>query len=437
MKKKNMITGAALALSLTLAGCSAGTAAASPAGESSTPASAVQTAQAVLDNTETLVTDVNMTSGGAIDTSDLFTERDLTQTADVSEAVYYTVQDGESITISAAGVYVLSGTAENMTVIVNAGDSDKVQLVLNGVSITNESTPCIFVENADKVFVTTSSSDNTLTVTGAFAENSELDADAVITSKDDIVFNGVGVLSINSSEDGIDGKDDVKFTGGTLNISCQDDAIEANDSFAAADGKLTINAADDGIHAENEDDNTKGSVYFCGGTYDITAGDDAVHGETIVQIDGGTFTITGAEGLEGTWVQINGGDITINASDDGINAANKSSAYTTAAEINGGTITITMGAGDTDAVDSNGNLIITGGTIDITAQFPFDYDGQVEFTGGTVTVNGQQVTAITNQMMGGMPGQMPQDGQTPPDGPQGQRPEGGPMGGGMPGQMHP
>ena len=167
MKKKHMMTGAAVALSLALAGCAAGTAAvsAAPAAESSTPASAVQTAQAVLNNTETLVTDVNMTSSGALDTADLFTERDLTQTADVSEAVYYTVQDGENISITAEGVYVLSGTAENMTVIVNAGDSDKVQLVLNGVSITNESTPCIFVENADKVFVTTSSSDNTLTVT--------------------------------------------------------------------------------------------------------------------------------------------------------------------------------------------------------------------------------------------------------------------------------
>ncbi|MBQ6355856.1 MAG: hypothetical protein IJI52_02040, partial [Solobacterium sp.] len=70
MKKKHMMTGAAVALSLALAGCAAGTAAvsAAPAAESSTPASAVQTAQAVLNNTETLVTDVNMTSGGAIDT---------------------------------------------------------------------------------------------------------------------------------------------------------------------------------------------------------------------------------------------------------------------------------------------------------------------------------------------------------------------------------
>ena len=323
MKKKNLMTGAALALSLTLAGCSANTtaaASASPTAESSEPASAVQTAQAVLENTEALVTTVSTSGGGAIDTADLFTERDLTQTPDVSEAVYYTVQDGENITITAAGVYVFSGTASNMTVIVNAGDSDKVQLVLNGLSITNESAPCIYVASADKVFVTTSSSDNNLTVTGTFAENSELDADAVITSRDDIVFNGVGVLNITSSTDGIDGKDDIKVTGGTLNISCQDDAIEANDSYCGADGTVTIQAADDGIHAENEDDITKGSVYICGGTYDITAGDDAIHGETIMQIDGGTFSITAAEGLEGTWVQVNDGDITINASDDGTEA---------------------------------------------------------------------------------------------------------------------
>ena len=59
-----------------------------------------------------------------------------------------------------------------------------------------------------------------------------------------------------------------------------------------------------------------------------------------------------------------------------------------------------MGQGDTDAIDSNGDLIITGGNIDITAQFAFDFDGQVTFSGGTVYVNGQQVSSITNSMMG-------------------------------------
>ena len=63
-----------------------------------------------------------------------------------------------------------------------------------------------------------------------------------------------------------------------------------------------------------------------------------------------------------------------------------------------------MAQGDTDALDSNGNLLVSGGTIDITAQFAFDYDGTASFTGGTITVNGEQVTEITNSMMmgGGM-----------------------------------
>ena len=63
-----------------------------------------------------------------------------------------------------------------------------------------------------------------------------------------------------------------------------------------------------------------------------------------------------------------------------------------------------MGQGDTDALDSNGDLFINGGTVDITAQFPFDYDGQGQLNGGTVTVNGEQVSELTNQMMGGMGG---------------------------------
>ena len=75
-----------------------------------------------------------------------------------------------------------------------------------------------------------------------------------------------------------------------------------------------------------------------------------------------------------------------------------------------------MGSGDTDAIDSNGDLLITGGTIDITGQSPFDCDGSCQHTGGTIIVNGTQTDDITNQMMGGqhggqMGGQMGQFGK--------------------------
>ena len=111
--------------------------------------------------------------------------------------------------------------------------------------------------------------------------------------------------------------------------------------------------------------------------------------------------ISGTEGLEATYVKINGGDISVSASDDGVNAARKSSAYTPAVEINGGTLTIAMGAGDTDGVDANGSLIINGGTISITGQSAFDCDGTVQYNGGVLIVNGQQVDSIPMQQMGG------------------------------------
>ncbi len=351
---------------------------------------------------EEVVAVANMVSGGVIDTTDLFSNRDLRQTADLSEATSLTVSDGQTLTINTEGVYVISGTAENATIVVEAGDEDKVQLVLDGLTVTNEDFPVIYVKNADKVFITTTQgSENTLSVTGSFTADGDTNTDAVIFSRDDLVLNGLGTLNISSSDNGIACKDDLKVTGGTVNISCVADGIEVNDSFSMADGTVNIATYKDGIHAENDEDATQGTVYVCGGSLNISAGDDAVHGTSYVQIDGGALNLSAAEGIEGTYIQVNGGDVNIEASDDGINAAWKSNASTPTVEINDGTLTIVMGQGDTDGIDSNGNLIINGGTIDVTGQSPFDYDGQAQYNGGTLIVNGSQTDSITNQMMGG------------------------------------
>ena len=63
-----------------------------------------------------------------------------------------------------------------------------------------------------------------------------------------------------------------------------------------------------------------------------------------------------------------------------------------------------MGAGDTDAIDSNGNIIMNGGTVSVTGNSTFDYDGYAQYNGGTIIANGQQVSEIPNQMMGGRGG---------------------------------
>ena len=337
--------------------------------------------------------------------SDLFTERDLTQTADLSEAQTVAVISDSTYTIDKDGVYVLSGTAENFTVVVDAGDEDKVQLVLDGLCVTNGSDPVIYVKNADKVFVTSAGSDSMLTVTGTFSSDGSTGTDAVIFSKDDLVLNGTGTVTVSSTDNGVSCKDDLKITGGTWNITCTADALEANDSIAVAGGTLNIRTSKDGLHAEYDEDNTVGWITIEGGTLNITAKDDAIHATTVLTINGGELNITAAEGLEATQVEINGGTVEITATDDGINAGQKSKALSVGITINGGEISIDMGAGDTDAVDSNGYLTITGGTIDISGQSSFDADGTISWTGGTIYVNGSQISTITNQMMGGgMPG---------------------------------
>lgn len=258
--------------------------------------------------------------------------------------IYNIVLSNESVTIDSEGVYYISGSLTDNQILVNT--SDNVKLVLNNVTIKNSKGAAIYVESAKNTYIELVG-ENTLE--GTVTE----DIDAVIYSKDDLFLEGDGTLNITSNIDGIKSSDDLTIYSGTYNITSSDEGIQGKDSVTIIDG---------------------------------------------------TFNITSAEGLEATYVRINGGDVTINASDDGINAANKSTNYSIKVEINDGNITIKMGQGDTDGIDSNGDLYINGGTINIIGNSPFDYDGTAKYSGGTMIVNGTETTEITNQMMGG--GQM-------------------------------
>lgn len=401
---------ASLGFAMILSGCSGTTDTATGWGDDAPTKETTTAVEGATDqDTETgqayttQMTELTGATGGKLSAEDLFTERDLSQTVDITGATSYQLEDGKDITITAEGVYVIQGTAANVTIYVDAGDTDKIQIVLDGATIVNDDAPAIYVRSADKVFVTTTSSENALSVTGLFVADGDTNLDAVIFSRSDLVLNGTGTLTVTSTANGISSKDDLKVTGGTLTIDCAGDGLEANDSVAIAGGTITITAQEDGIDAEYDDGT--GYVYITGGAISIQAADDGIQGTELVQIDGGTITISAEEGIEGTYVQLNGGTIDIYATDDGINASAKSGSTVPVLEINGGDVTISMAQGDTDALDSNGYLYINGGTVNISAQFAFDFDYDAELTGGTVYVNGNQVTSITNSMMdGGMTG---------------------------------
>ena len=419
MKKMNMITAVLAAiLAMTMTGCgmnqNAGTTAETPAvtiSDSVNTEESVNSSEAASVNEKVndtaAVMELSQKAESAEQDSELFTKRDLAQTADLSEAQRITVTDGQTIDITDEGVYVISGSAKNCTIRVSADETTKIQLVLDDVSITNDDFPAIYVISADKVFVTTTDSENILTVSGQFRADGDTNTDAVIFSKDDLVLNGTGTLHITSNYgNGVTCKDDMKITGGTYNVTTARDSFEANDSISVYDGTFNIKTDKDGFHCEN--DEAEGTITILGGTYTITGGSDGMQASALLQIDSGTMNITAAEGLEATYVLINDGNINISASDDGINASASTNAYETAVEINGGNLNVAVGQGDTDAIDANGSIYVNGGTINITAQMSsFDYDRTAEFNGGTIIINGQEVSEISQSKMGsGMHGGM-------------------------------
>ena len=351
-----------------------------------------------------------------IDITDMFTKRDLAGTYEESEAVKITlsgktatcdssnvqIEDGV-VTIKAAGVYVLSGTLTDGTVVVDAGDDDKVQLVLDGVSITAADYAAIYAKNADKVFVTLAEdTENTLTVSGDYVQTDDNNVDAVIFAKCDLTLNGGGSLSVkDTTGHGIVSKDDLVVTGGTYTIDSQDHCLNGKDSVRIADGTFTLSCDEDGIHAGN-DDQQDGYVYIEGGDINISVGDDGIHAEGLLIITGGDIDISKSyEGIEGYKILVTGGDIDVAASDDGFNAAGGSSG--SSGDNKGGSFDGTGdnkgGFGGNPGGDMNGSTPPArpdgNGQSDGTPGGPgmggagmdADYDAYILITGGTININ--------------------------------------------------
>ena len=294
-----------------------------------------------------------------IDVSNAFSDRDLDGSYDESKATRIALSDGgttvtgdgatvsgNTVTITAAGTYLISGTLSEGQIKVEANEADKVQLVLSGATVTSANSAALHVAKADKVFLTLADgSENTLATSGAYAATDDSAIDGAVFSRSDLTVNGGGSLAVSSAEgNGIVCKDDVVLASGTATVTAAKHAIQANDSVRIAGGSYTLRAGTDGIHAKNDEDSKLGYIYVAGGSLDITAesdgfdanyvlrvdggtitvsaGDDGLHAESDLSVNGGDITVTKSnEGLEGARVTIAGGTQDVVASDDGVNAS--------------------------------------------------------------------------------------------------------------------
>ncbi|MBP5271815.1 MAG: carbohydrate-binding domain-containing protein, partial [Clostridia bacterium] len=242
-------------------------------------------------NPETAETTTAKTTAAASDDSsaptstntDLFTDRDLDPSYDSATTIDLN-KESSRVTITEAGTYVLTGTLHGQ-VVVKVADTDKVQLVLNNATITNNTSAAIYVQSGDKVFITTAEgSRNTVSSSATFTSADEETGDNVdgaIFSKATPTFNGSGKLTVNCDNGhGVVSKDDLKVTGGTLDVTAAKKGLAGKDSIRIHDGTITVKAGGDGLHTSNDTDTDTGFVYIEGGSLSIASGDDGIHAET-------------------------------------------------------------------------------------------------------------------------------------------------------------
>ena len=355
------------------------------------------------------------------------------ETASVSGSGAYAY--GGDVVISSAGLYVLSGTLSNGSIIVDAYNNSKVWLLFDGVDLSCQDDACLRVEQADKVFLTLAEgSENVLNGPVIFSAAAEADGrDGVVYAHDDLTINGSGSLAVNAWYlHGIVAKDDLVITGGTIAVHAQADGIRANDSLRLCGASVTVEAGDDGVAvsgssslpaaADNgylyiesgslsvscEDDALKaaGALEIRGGELTLAPVGDAIRSDTSVSISGGRVAIDNCyEGIEAPLIALSGGETSIACRDDGLNA---SEILTGDAEpqvlISGGSLTVVNStASDADGIDSNGDILITGG--DVRVSLPgagtnnaLDYDSE---GGGACAVSGGRVIACGSANMAG------------------------------------
>ena len=305
---------------------------------------------------------------------------------------------GSVITIKGKGTYIISGTLDDGYIVIDAGNSDDIRLVLKDADITSSDYAAIYCLNADNVYITLDDgTSNSLVNSGEFDSKDDNKVDAAVFAKTDLTINGSGSLVVSSTAHGIAGKDDVTITGGVITIESEKDGIQANDSVAIQNATVDITCGKDGIQADNDDDLTKGYIYISSGNITIDAEDDGITATTILQIDDGTINIKGSyEGLEGQNITINGGDISITSSDDAINAVSPSAGDTMQSDgissiaITGGNIYVRS---EGDGIDSNGSFEMSGGTLTVMGPVrggngSLDVAGTSVITGGTVVMAG-------------------------------------------------
>ena len=429
------VTSVTLIAALGLAGCSTASGTTLTSG-TSTVHSAVSGATAGTSTS-------NTAAGQTLDAQTHYTNEDLTwdssgeKTIDLANP---TATDGVSvengtITITSGGTYRLTGEYSGQ-VKIEAAKTDTVRLVLDNAKITNSTGAAInVVSAAEAIIYTAAGTTNTVADEANYTATGDDDPDAAIYSTANLTLTGEGSLSVEGVyEEGIHTTGGLVIASGTLEVNAANTGIKGKDYVDITGGIVNVTAAQDGIKSTNTDDESLGFTRLSAGSVTVSAGDDGLKAPHTLEISGGTLNIEKSnEGIEAQYINILDGDVTVNSTDDGINASLKDSSSDTSSDTTSGTATTGQqtqqnqngqvqqapagggaapggsqgstgqnqnmpqpptdgampggGGGTFEVVDAAIN--ISGGTVTVNAEGDgIDSNGTATFSGGTVTVNG-------------------------------------------------
>lgn len=319
-----------------------------------------------------------------------FTDRDKKEEYEEKD-VEQAEDNGDVFNITKKGTYVFSGDITDKMITVEVGDEDKVQIVLDNVTINNSQGPAIYVKAGDKVFITVKDgTENSVSCGETAFTDGESEIDGAIFSRADLTINGKGKLTVNGNyKHGIVSKDDLNIVDTTLKVTSKNVGLNGKDCVKINGAAIEVKAGSDGIRSDNEEDAERGFVYVESGSIKIVADHDGIQAETAVKIENGNFDITAGGGSTKTNynsdesckgikavsdVIINGGTFNINSLDDAIHSNNTIC-------VSGGDFTLSTGD---DGVHADTDLAIAAGKIKITKSYEGLEASRIFITGGSI-----------------------------------------------------
>lgn len=322
--------------------------------------------------------------------------------ADYDNATYITVSDDNSdIKITSSGTYVVSGTSSDGNITVKKGTTGVV-LVLDDLDLTSTTGATVSINKEAEVKVIISGN---VVLTDNENPDDEYSTDADVAD----AYDGAALKAKANSQVYVTGDGTLTINGNAKN------GIKAGDDSSLIFDDVTVN-----ITATNDGINGNYDVTLLSGSFNISAGDDAIHADHILTVGsedgtGPTVKITKSnEGLEGTVVNVLGGDVSIVSSDDAINAANGDGVYEGELDYSfnmlGGKVVINSNG---DGIDSNGDVNLIGGGAQINSaagggEAGIDCDGQY-YISDQFDLNNRSGVSGADMMpgqVGGMNGQM-------------------------------